>query len=334
MFKKLATAPRHFSLPWFVFIISVVLLAGYAAIGSFLESGKTTFATNEELALQRCEVKDLEGLPEELVNPADGCLSALTSFVSVDKIDPNGRLIDVYLRLYPEGTLGINLPNGGYFNQSITLKHTGDGDSEWNIPSNEWVGGHRLQIPMANSKALNNYPFDTYKGELTMHVLEDVTGQYLPLSMAFSKHFVHGYDLKLERVELQEDVVGTSRIVNTGGEAMVTYEISRSNNQIFQSGLLLFIIFIGAASSFATTMAILSRRRPPSISTLAWLATYLFALIQVRSEFPGDPPLGVNIDRFFTFPVMAIIMALIVANAISWLRRDDWDAENQDIESN
>lgn len=334
MIKKLASAPKHFSLPWIVFIVSVLILAAYSALGAFLQSGKTTFAEREEIALQRCEASDLEGLPQELVAPGDGCLSALTAFVSIDKIDPNNRLVDVYLRLYPEGDLGINLPNGGYFNQSITLKHTGNGSSEWNIPSNEWVGGHRLQLPLSNSKNLNNYPFDTYQGDLTMYTLEDVSGEYVPLSLAFSKHFVHGYDLTLKKVDMNDDIVGTDRTVNVAGEARLSYEISRSNNQVFQSGLLLFIIFVGAASSFATTIAILSRRRPPSISTLAWLATYLFALIQVRSEFPGNPPLGVNIDRFFTFPVMAIIMALIVANAISWLRRDDWDAENQDNESN
>ena len=139
-------------------------------------------------------------------------------------------------------------------------------------------------------------------------------------------------ELKLNRVVLDTDIKGEKRTVNPDGEVKFSYEVARSNNQIFQAGLLLFIILIGAISSVATTAAILSRRRPPSISTLAWLATYLFALIQVRAEFPGNPPLGVNIDRFFTFPVMAIIMALIVANAISWLRRDDWDSENQDYE--
>jgi hypothetical protein len=148
--------------------------------------------------------------------------------------------------------------------------------------------------------------------------------------LAFSKHFVQGYDLKLRRVELAADIRGENRIVNTEGEVKFSYQIARSNNQIFQSGLLLFIMLIGAISSIATTTAILSRRRPPSISALAWLATYLFALIQVRAEFPGNPPVGVNNDRFFTFPVIAIIMALIVVTAISWLRREDWDSENQD----
>ena len=332
MFAKLKSTPKPFALPWVTFIISSLLLVAYGFMGVVLQSGSTSVKDSELLDLGKCTAADLKGLPEELISTEDGCLSALTAFVSVDEIDPNARNIDVYLRLYPEGDLGTTLPNGGYFNSSITVRHTGSGTSEWNIPSNEWVGGHKFSVPMSNAKALNDYPFDTYKGDVTMYAGQDVSGEWLPLSLAASKHFVQGYDLKLNRVVLDTDIKGEKRTVNPDGEVKFSYEVARSNNQIFQAGLLLFIILIGAISSVATTAAILSRRRPPSISTLAWLATYLFALIQVRAEFPGNPPLGVNIDRFFTFPVMAIIMALIVANAISWLRRDDWDSENQDYE--
>jgi hypothetical protein len=89
------------------------------------------------------------------------------------------------------------------------------------------------------------------------------------------------------------------------------------------------IIVIGVAASVVTTIAVMLRRRPPSLSALAWLATYLFALIQVRAEFPGEPPIGLAIDRFLTFPAIAVVMGLIVVNAFMWFRNKSTQTSSQ-----
>jgi hypothetical protein len=81
-------------------------------------------------------------------------------------------------------------------------------------------------------------------------------------------------------------------------------------------------------SSVLLTHAILRRRRPPSLNSLVWLAAFLFALFQVRSQLPGSPPSGVRFDMLIFFPTVLLLTTLILINVNLWINREDWDMEN------
>jgi hypothetical protein len=106
--------------------------------------------------------------------------------------------------------------------------------------------------------------------------------------------------------------------------------IMRNFKNTFLALLLALIIIIGAFSAVLMSLSIFNQHRPPSLSALGWLATFLFALVEMRANLPGEPPLGINLDLVITFPIVLIVMALIVLNAFLWMRRDDWDMENHD----
>jgi hypothetical protein len=149
--------------------------------------------------------------------------------------------------------------------------------------------------------------------------------------MAISQKRISGFDIKPEVLGKQFAIGNDKFTIFPEGIGGVDFQISRSSGQLTQLMLLVIIIVIGVGASVFTTLAVIRRRRPPSLAALAWLATYLFALIQVRAEFPGEPPIGLSVDRFLTFPAIAVVMGLIVVNAFMWFRREDWDSENQDV---
>ena len=73
---------------------------------------------------------------------------------------------------------------------------------------------------------------------------------------------------------------------------------------------------------------IVGGRRPPTLTALSWLATSLFALVEIRSRFPGRPPMGIKLDTIFTYPIIAILLFLIVLHTYLWVKRDDWNMKN------
>ena len=92
-------------------------------------------------------------------------------------------------------------------------------------------------------------------------------------------------------------------------------------------------MILGTASAIILTKSIFLRRRPPTLGALSWLATSLFAVLEIRSRFPGNPPLGISADLFVTYPVTVILLGLILTNTYFWINRDDWDMKNRPDES-
>lgn len=322
-------APKQFRQPWIVFAVSAVLIVVYAALSFFVSRGNIEVAKSNELFVTFCSAEDTEGIPKNLL-AEDGCPNTVTAFVAFEEIDIVNRTARLWLRLYPQGDHGIALFNGGYFTNSLDVGFSAIGNGNWDVPSNEWVGGKSIELPLTSVTSESGYPFDSFSGRFNILVNQSVTGDSVPVSIAFSTKQVSGFNIVPELL-VPETTVGNKNVaIYESGIGGFSFTIERSSAQQMQFGILVTIMMIGALSSLITTLAVVRRKRPPSLAILAWLATYLFALIQVRGEFPGAPSLAISVDRYLTFPSIAVIMALIVVNVVSWLRRKDWDSENQD----
>lgn len=320
---------KQFFLPWLTFALAGVILLVYLGSTLWVTRGDIAIAKENELFVTYCEPKDTQGIPAALI-AEDGCPDTVTAFVAFESIDTARRTVKLWLRLYPQGERGTALLNGGYFNQSIDVGFSAVGEGNWDVPSKEWVGGKSIELPIETIEAQASYPFDAFKGRFNIIVNSSVTGEPVPLSIAISQKRLSGYEVSTEAL-LQDFTVGNKNVrIYEEGIGGFSFEIDRSSGQKTQVAILLLIIAIGAGTSVITTFAVLRRRRPPSLAALAWLATYLFALIQVRGEFPGNPAAGVGVDRYLTFPAIALLLGLIVVNVVAWLRRSDWDSENQD----
>lgn len=321
---------RQFLAPWIAFLSSILLVLVYIGVSFFVTRGDTVVEKSDELFVTFCSESDTKGLPEALI-AADGCPNTVTAFFAFEEIDVAKRTVKLWMRLYPQGEQGIALFNGGYFNKTLDVGYSAIGEGNWDVPSREWVGGKSIELPLDSLVPEAGYPFDSYSGHFNILINEAVSGAYVPVSVTFSQKQVSGFVITPQLLAPEMTVGNSNLRIYEEGLGGFKFEIHRSSSQQMHFGILIAIIIIGAISSLVTTIAVARRKRPPSLAILAWLATYLFALIQVRGEFPGSPALGVSVDRYLTFPAIAIIMVLIVANVVSWLRRNDWDSENQDL---
>jgi hypothetical protein len=199
-------------------------------------------------------------------------------------------------------------------------------ETVFNIKSNQITGAHSVAIPLQGVSNGNKYPFDAYQGTWAVIVEDDATGEARPISLSISSNSINGYNLAYQPAS--ENAVVGPRSVDLDGTSKIAYEITRSQTQKLMAFLLIIITVTGVVSSALVTIAVYRRIRPPSLAVLAWLATFLFALMQIRGEYPGNPPLGILLDSIVTFPAIALLLFMIVVNAFAWLSRSDWDMEN------
>jgi len=112
------------------------------------------------------------------------------------------------------------------------------------------------------------------------------------------------------------------------GQVTVQWNIKRQPGDVYAAVLLAILMLISAAASFSVTKAVWEGKRPPSINTLAWLAAFLFAMFQIRSSLPGDPPNGNLYDLTIFYPILLILLLQMAMVVYLWIKRDDWDLKN------
>lgn len=326
--RKFST--REYLLPWVSFGLAIFVILGYFIASIGVSRSATVVDPQDEIFVDYCADEDTRGIAEEFL-ASNGCPNSVTAFMAFESFDPDSRTMRFWMRLYPQGDQGFSLLNGGYFYNSLSVGHSSVGNGNWAVPSQEWVGGKTIELVLESETSPSAYPLDAFSGRFNLVVRNAVTAEPVPVTLAISQKRISGFDITPTVLGKEYSIGNDNFTIFPDGIAGMDFKISRSSGQLTQLVLLLMIIVIGVAASVVTTIAVMKRRRPPSLSALAWLATYLFALIQVRAEFPGEPPIGLAIDRFLTFPAIAVVMGLIVVNAFMWFRRDDWDSENQDV---
>lgn len=311
-------------------VLTTLFLVAYGLVAAGLQTKPV--AIDKTLVDKRsnlCTEEYIAGLDPEIVSE-NGCPSvvqALVSFDSVDVVDK--KQAQLRIRLFPDGDLGMSLENGGVLFSESLLSFESTGENNIIYKADEWAQAQTASVPIKGLASLSNYPFDSYRGSWSIMLQNLETGETVPLWLTAAPTQVNGYSVQLTKVPQPEDM-GEIVSANTVGFALMKFNISRSMSDIFQVLLLILVLLIGAISSGFTTWAVMRRHRPPSLGMLAWLATFLFSLIQVRNQFPGNPPLGLLLDRIFTFPAIAMILVFILLNAWAWLRREDWDMGNSD----
>jgi hypothetical protein len=251
--------------------------------------------------------------------------------IHVQDIDP--ALAQSALLLIPRayGNTGENLPNGAYFSRRVALNlDVAQGPSAVDAYPTSILGGINVGVSMTGNDA--SYPFDDYQMRLFVAATtsesdgDDETSLWLmdPASPT------EGFATSAQQVSFTDGSVTAEAVAadRSSGYGLVEWQIQRSWTTKVMAMLLCSLIAIGALVSLAITVAVVRGWRPPSIGVMAWLAAFLFALFQIRSQLPGSPATGINIDRFLVFPAILLLVVLVAVNVISWSVRDDWDAQN------
>lgn len=262
---------------------------------------------------------------------AIGLENAVGLSVQMQKI--NTKSSQALLLLTPDaaGAVGQSLPNGAFFVTRVLLNlDVAEGTSLIDIPPGTIAGGEQASIFLSGSEA--NYPFDRYSTNFFAAVnTPSLQGEDKPpFVLSDPTTQIPGFSIESRQVgflqgELNSDIVASDRYAGYG---YLTWKMTRSPATIFSAMIIISLMIIGALVSLLITITILRRLRPPSLGVLVWLASFLFALFQIRGQLPGSPSAGINLDRFVFFPVILLMVCLVAVNVVLWAARDDWDMVN------
>lgn len=267
----------------------------------------------------------------------DKYLAETTSTESGISLDVSATTVDInegvlYFTATPRlsGEFGQSTSNGAFFQLPVIYSFdVFSGQTLLNPGSGNLTGGQPLGIRIEGDP--NNYPFDKYQGKFFVSSrLDQSNSDVYPLDVQDVSTALTGFSAKVGYLSFTSETANPAEIQDdiSQGVALIEWNLARGFSSIFATFLLGGLMLVGAMSSVLLTHAILRRRRPPSLNSLVWLAAFLFALFQVRSQLPGNPPSGVRFDMLVFFPTILLLTTLILINVNLWVKREDWEMEN------
>ena len=254
--------------------------------------------------------------------------SDLVAFkIRTAEVDPFG-IGAMNFELIPQlrGRYGTSFDSGSIAAHDLIFQYGNfKGSSFLQTNVNGAYGAQLITIRLIpNHKA---YPFDGYSAQWSILAL-DAPALDTPVPLAFSddSESVPGFNVSIEQSDFRGDGKVEEQLAN--GQGSITWDISRSNSDKFTVLIIAVLLIVGAFASILMTWAVATRRRPPSLAALGWLAAFLFALFEIRNQLPGEPPSGIPFDKFIFFPALIALAVSTVMNLLQWVKRDDWDLEN------
>ena len=280
-----------------------------------------------------CKKVNSKVLPKELNVEGQNCPSVTEEVVNLEAVNfDDVSYLKGTLRVWPAGELGSALVNTGVAQRALKIDFDSLNDTTWKIPAKQFIGSRTFEIPLNNSAAISKYPFDEYQGSWSSFLEDFQASTPLASTLTVSERPIYGWEMSVEPSKLPNDIE-IGKTVNLDGKLAFGWNANRSGSIKLSFLLLVAVMILGTASAIILTKSIFLRRRPPTLGALSWLATSLFAVLEIRSRFPGNPPLGISADLFVTYPVTVILLGLILTNTYFWINRDDWDMKNRPDES-
>jgi hypothetical protein len=293
----------------------------------------TMQVSNTLIEVFDCKKVSRNDLPKELIVEGQDCPSVTEEVVNLEAVNfEDVSFLKGTLRVWPAGELGSALVNTGVAQRALKISFDSLNETTWQIPAKQFIGSRTFEVPLNNSGAISKYPFDEYQGSWRSFLEDFQTSMSLASTLTVSERPIYGWEVSVEPIKLPNDIA-IGKTVNLDGKLAFEWNANRSGSIKLSFFLLVAVMILGTASAIILTKSIYLRRRPPTLGALSWLATSLFAVLEIRSRFPGNPPLGISADLFVTYPVSVILLGLILTNTYFWINRDDWDMKNRPNES-
>jgi len=250
--------------------------------------------------------------------------------ISADQVDVDRGIFRFTATPNLSGEYGESTGNGSFLQQPIAYSFdVFEGSTLVNPGAGELVGGQNLGIRRFGDPS--NFPFDNYEGKFYVTAgIDGYNSDAVPLNIRDKSTSIPGFSINSKYISFLSESTSKEEIKNdiSQGTGLIRWEISRDFSTIFAVFLFGGLMLVGAVASLLMTFSIVRGNRPPSINSLTWLAAFLFAIFQVRSQMPGNPPSGVKFDMLIFFPVILLLICLIMVNVSQWNKREDWDMEN------
>jgi hypothetical protein len=200
------------------------------------------------------------------------------------------------------------------------------------------TGGFNVQIdeqPGAGTRSkVSWYPLDLYNFEVPISVIgEESSLNVLPQDYTknidtFDIKMTHGLWADPDKTVTMADEKSFDLAVDefTNGQSSTVFTATRSNSTKLLVAIILLLMVTAMTSVAILTHMVVNGKRPPSLSSLTWTAALTYSLISLRGLMPGDPPIGIFVDKIFYFPSLILTLICSLWVLVTWVRRDDFQA--------
>lgn len=217
------------------------------------------------------------------------------------------------------------------------------GSNTYSFEAGVPTGGFDVQVdeqPGAGSKSsINWYPLDIYNFEVPISAVTTLENgdQYaqniLPLN--YTKN-INTFDITMSHGLWNDPfrtvTVGDEESFNlaidefNSGESSSVFEAHRSNSTKLLVVIILLLMITAMTSVTIMTYMVVSGQRPPTLSSLTWSAALTYSLISLRGLMPGEPPIGIFVDKMFYFPALIVTLVCSLWVLVTWVRREDFQS--------
>ena len=245
--------------------------------------------------------------------------------------------------------IGYRLKSGWVPTQNVdivvdsVIGASNGGSNTYSFEAGVPTGGFDVQIdeqPGAGAKSsINWYPLDKYDFEIPISAVTTLKNgdQYaqniLPLN--YTKN-INTFDISMTR-GLWNDAFRTVTMGDeesfklavdefNNGESSSVFEAHRSNSTKLLVVIILLLMITAMTSVTIMTYMVVSGQRPPTLSSLTWSAALTYSLISLRGLMPGEPPIGIFVDKLFYFPALIVTLVCSLWVLVTWVRREDFQS--------
>ena len=245
--------------------------------------------------------------------------------------------------------VGFRLKSGWVPSQDVELVvdsvigASNGGSNTYRFKKDVPTGGFDVQIDEQPGAGVRSdvgwYPLDKYSFEIPISAIgtlesgDQATLNILPLDYTkkidtFDIHMVHGLwndaftTVKIDDPKSFDAAIGEFN----SGESSSVFEAVRSNSTKLLVTIILLLMITAMISVTIMTYMVVSGSRPPTLSSLTWAAALTYSLISLRGLMPGEPPIGIFVDKIIYFPSLIVTLVCSLWVLVTWVRREDFQS--------
>ena len=286
---------------------------------------------------------DSKAISEKLIEMSPD--NRLDLLIQITGVNPLEGTAQARVLPWPQSDdIGYQFKSGWIPSQNISIHvdsvigASNGGTSVYDFEKEVPTGGFNVQIdeqPGAGARSkVSWYPLDLYNFEVPISVVgEESSLNILPQDYTknidtFDIKMTHGLWSDPDKTVTMADEKSFDLAVDefTNGQSSTVFTATRSNSTKLLVAIILLLMVTAMTSVAILTHMVVDGKRPPSLSSLTWTAALTYSLISLRGLMPGDPPIGIFVDKIFYFPSLILTLICSLWVLVTWVRRDDFQA--------
>lgn len=286
---------------------------------------------------------DSKAISEKLIEMSPD--NRLDLLIQITGVNPLEGTAQARVLPWPQSDdIGYQFKSGWIPSQNISIHvdsvigASNGGTSVYDFEKEIPTGGFNVQIdeqPGAGTRSkVSWYPLDLYNFEVPISVIgEESSLNVLPQDYTknidtFDIKMTHGLWSDPDKTVTMADEKSFDLAVDefTNGQSSTVFTATRSNSTKLLVAIILLLMVTAMTSVGILTHMVVDGKRPPSLSSLTWTAALTYSLISLRGLMPGDPPIGIFVDKIFYFPALILTLICSLWVLVTWVRRDDFQA--------